>query len=81
MANQDEHNETRNMNAFYASLESSERTSPSHLVPFRPSENIKKAIQSLQDLFSKDFSLLLHPGRSIEIKDILKYLLTFLQSE
>ncbi|CAK8532343.1 unnamed protein product [Lathyrus sativus] len=81
MANQDEHNETRNMNAFYASLESSETTSPSHLVLFSPSESIKKAIQSLQDLFSKDFSLLLHPGRSIEIKDILKYLLTFPQSE
>ncbi|CAL5184923.1 unnamed protein product [Lathyrus oleraceus] len=81
MENQDQHDETRNMNAFYASVESFETTSPSHPVPFRPSENIKKAIQVLQDLFTKDFSLLLHPGRSIEIKDILKYLLTLPQNE
>lgn len=68
MENQEAHDETY--------LESLATTPPSHVVSFSPSEKTKKAIQILQDLFSKDFSLLLHPGRSIAMKDTLKYLLT-----
>lgn len=78
MANQNEHSEADSMKAFYASFKSSKNTSPSH-VSYFPREKTIKAI--LQDLFSKDFSLLLHPGRSILIKDTLKYLLTLQQNE
>ncbi|AES76439.1 hypothetical protein MTR_6g078790 [Medicago truncatula] len=69
------------MKAFYASLKSPEETSPSHVISYRPSEKTKKAILILQDLFSKDFSLLFHPGRSIEMKDTLGYLSTVAQEE
>ncbi|WJX54377.1 hypothetical protein P8452_40266 [Trifolium repens] len=69
------------MKAFYASLESSETTSLSHGVFYKPSEKTKKAINILQELFSKNVSLLFHPGRSIVIKDTLRYLLTLPQNE
>lgn len=70
MANKDAQCET-DMEAFYASLESA-TIIPTHA---RLSEETKKKIQILQDLVSKDFSLLLHPGRSTAMKDTLKYLL------
>ncbi|MED6223665.1 hypothetical protein PIB30_076241 [Stylosanthes scabra] len=73
-----------NMEAFYASLEA-ETISESYLngnqahtafVKERPSEETMKELQFLQDLITKKFSLLLHPGRSGLLKDKLKYLLT-----
>jgi hypothetical protein len=72
--------ETNSMKEFYASLESSETTSLLHLF-YKPSEKTKKAIHILQELFSKKFSLLYHPGRSMEIKDTLRYLLTLPKNE
>ncbi|CAJ2676064.1 unnamed protein product [Trifolium pratense] len=76
MANQEACSETNSMKAFYAFLESSEtiKTSPH-------SEKTNKAIHILQELLSKKFSLLFHPGRSIALKDTLKYLLTLPQNE
>jgi tyrosine-protein phosphatase YwqE len=53
----------------------------SHGVFYKPSEKTKKAINILQELFSKNVSLLFHPGRSIVIKDTLRYLLTLPQNE
>jgi hypothetical protein len=75
MANQDTHlqksgfgeNNETDMKAFYDSLELSE----DH---FRPSDKTKKAIYVLQGLFSKEFSLLIQPGRCVVMKDTLKYL-------
>jgi hypothetical protein len=75
MANQDTHlqksgfgeNNETDMKAFYYSLDFSE----DH---FRPSDKTKKAIYVLQGLFSKEFSLLIQPGRSVVMKDTLKYL-------
>lgn len=82
MENQIEQDETStNMKAFYASFDSSDTISPSHVVSFSPTEKTKKAIQLLQDFFSKDFSLLWHPGRCTVMKDILRYLLTLPQNE
>jgi predicted nucleic acid-binding Zn-ribbon protein len=72
--------ETNSMKEFYASLESSETTSLLHVF-YKPSEKTKKAIHILQELFSKKFSLLYHPGRSMEIKDTLRYLLTLPKNE
>jgi len=75
-----------NMESFYASLES-ETNSPLHVQPnnetvrTRPSEETQKLLQILQDFVTKKFSLLLHPGRSGLMKDILKYLLTLTPDE
>ncbi|XP_027186539.1 TMV resistance protein N-like isoform X2 [Cicer arietinum] len=78
-----------NMEEFYASLEA-ETTSPLHVqdnqsnnlsVRIRPSEETQKALQILQDFVTKQFSLLLHPGRSGLMKDILKYLLSLPSNE
>ncbi|MCI09128.1 TMV resistance protein N-like [Trifolium medium] len=79
-ANQNTCSETNSMKAFYASLGSSETTPLSHGF-YVPIEKTKKAIHILQELLSKKFSLLLHPGRSIVLKDTLKYLLTLPQNE
>jgi cell division protein FtsB len=77
------------MEAFYASLEA-EITSPLHVqdnqpnnetATIRPSEETQKALQILQDFVSKKFSLLLHPGRSGLLKDILKYLISLTPNE
>lgn len=78
-----------NMESFYASLEA-ETNSPLHVqynqpnnetVRIRPSEETVKTLQILEDLVTKKFSLLLHPGRSGLMKDILKYLLTLTPDE
>ncbi|XP_058779383.1 TMV resistance protein N-like [Vicia villosa] len=75
-----------NMEEFYASLEA-EKASPievqsnNEIVGTRPSEETQKALQILQDLVSKKFSHLLHPGRSGLMKDILKYLLSLTPDE
>lgn len=74
------------MEEFYASLEA-EKASPievqsnNETVRTRPSEETQKSLQILQDLVSKKFSHLLHPGRSGLMKDILKYLLSLTPDE
>lgn len=80
MVNHNTQSET-DMRAFYASLKPSDTTSQSHAVTLKSSENTKKSLHILQDLFSKDFSLLIHPGRSIQMKESLRYLLNLPQNE
>ncbi|KAI4357639.1 hypothetical protein L6164_001576 [Bauhinia variegata] len=68
------------MIAFYASIGTNSSALPlgeknSESLNIKPSEKTQKALQSLQNLFSNKFSLLLHPGRSVFMKDTLHYLL------
>ncbi|KAI4351969.1 hypothetical protein L6164_006267 [Bauhinia variegata] len=67
-----------NMEAFYASIEaeSSALSLPQNSLNTRPSEETQIKLQYLQDLILKKFSLLLHPGRSGHLKNVLEFLLT-----
>lgn len=65
------------MEAFYASLESPSTTT----MKTNTSEQTQKAIQILKHLFTKSFSLLLHPGRSITLKETLNYLINLPPNE
>ncbi|TKY44956.1 nuclear mitotic apparatus protein 1 [Spatholobus suberectus] len=70
------------MKAFYASLDAETSVmSPSQattviteLSNTTPCEETKKALKTLQDLLSKDFSDLLHAGQSGTIKSAIEYL-------
>ncbi|KAK7314799.1 hypothetical protein VNO77_33327 [Canavalia gladiata] len=70
------------MKAFYASLDAETSVmSPSRdtaviteLSNTTPCEETKKALKTLQDLLSKDFSDLLHTGQSCTIKSAIEYL-------
>ncbi|XP_014505989.1 uncharacterized protein LOC106765771 [Vigna radiata var. radiata] len=70
------------MKAFYASLDaetsvmspSQDTTVVTELSNSTPSEETKKALKTLQDLLSKDFTDLLHTGQSGTIKSSIEYL-------
>ncbi|XP_019436810.1 PREDICTED: uncharacterized protein LOC109343117 isoform X2 [Lupinus angustifolius] len=70
------------MKAFYASLdaEASVVTPPQDTSVVTessnttPCEESKKALKTLQDLLSKDFSILLHPGQSGTMKSTIEHL-------
>ncbi|KAK7314805.1 hypothetical protein VNO77_33333 [Canavalia gladiata] len=73
-----------NLEAFYAFLEA-ETISLTHVgdtqdnnasIMTRHSEETHKALHILRDFVSKTFSLLLHPGRSTLLKDVLNHLLS-----
>ncbi|KAF7820288.1 TMV resistance protein N [Senna tora] len=70
------------MRAFYASLDAetsvvspakNTRLAP-ELPKSTPCEETEKALKTLQDFLSKDFSVLLHPGQSNVMKSTLEYL-------
>ncbi|KAI4357281.1 hypothetical protein L6164_001241 [Bauhinia variegata] len=73
-----------NMEAFYASIDADSSALPlaentstnigSVIIP--PCEETQKALQILQDLVTKKFSLLLHPGRTGIVKNVLDHLLS-----
>ncbi|KAG2384995.1 uncharacterized protein HKW66_Vig0120870 [Vigna angularis] len=70
------------MKAFYASLDaetsimspSQDTTVVTELSNSTPSEETKKALKTLQDLLSKDFTDLLHTGQSGTIKSSIEHL-------
>lgn len=70
------------MKAFYASLDAETSVvSPSQDTAVitessdtTPCEETKKALKTLQDLLSKDFSILLHPGQCGTVKSTIEYL-------
>ncbi|RDY02103.1 hypothetical protein CR513_14482, partial [Mucuna pruriens] len=70
------------MKAFYASLDaetpvmspSQDTTVSAEVSNTTPSEETKKALKTLQDLLSKDFSDLLNTGQSGSIKSAIEYL-------
>lgn len=70
------------MKAFYASLDaetsvmspSQDTTVVTELSNITPCEETKKALKTLQDLLSKDFTDLLHTGQSGTIKSTIEYL-------
>ncbi|XP_027358981.1 uncharacterized protein LOC113867733 [Abrus precatorius] len=71
------------MKAFYASLDAETSVmSPSQDTPVitelssntTPCEETKKALKTLEDLLSKDFSVLLQSGQSCTIKSTIEYL-------
>lgn len=69
-----------NMEAFYAFVEAETNSQPypqnTVSVRTRPSEATQKVLRMLRDFVTKKFSLLLQPGLSGLMKDVLKYLLS-----
>ena len=70
------------MKAFYASLDaetsvaspSQDTSAITELSNSTPCEETKKALKTLQDLLSKDFSVLVHPGQCGTLKSTIDYL-------
>ncbi|GAU50347.1 hypothetical protein TSUD_296700 [Trifolium subterraneum] len=75
-----EHGDT-DMKSFYASLESSDTSSPSLVSLKCTSEKTKKAIHTLQDLLSKEISFLSQPIHCTAMKNALEHLLTLPENE